>query len=228
MIDVRQTEFEQAALQALLQGDIADAARLIAQSKGEPGEVSGSPRPGSMGFPGLSPILVENAGYLLTLPYDDLLYAAEVRRLVGAQLALGVLLWERPEAIAMRLLGLTDGQFTCPSLDAFLRHNPPGKLWFYFNPNRPQDRAALYAQTRCVEAAAAVRLKRLLAARDATPRAFGPQGIAIRYAGGHQCAVCLQGRRHYRWSECDELPKLPRHWGCHCMYVAWEGEPERR
>jgi hypothetical protein len=227
MIDVRQTEFEQAALQALLQGNVTDAARLVVQSNGQPGEGPDAQHPGRVGFPGLSPMLVDNAGYLLTLSYDDLSYAAEVRRLVGAQLALGVLLWERPEVIAARLLRLTDGQFTCPSLDAFLRHHPPGKLWFYFNPNRPQDRAALYAQTRCVEAAAAVRLQRLLAARAATPHELGPQGVAIRYAGSHQCVICLQGRRHYRWSELDDLPKLPRHWGCHCMYVAWEREPER-
>jgi hypothetical protein len=223
MIDVRQTEFEQVALQALLHGDIADAALLIVQTRGAWPD---SPQSGQAGFQRPTPSLMENASHLLTLPYDDLPYAAEVRRLAGAQLALGVLLWERPEAIAVRLLRLTDGQFTCPSLDAFLRHNPPGKLWFYFNPNRPQDRAALYAQTRCLEAAAAVRLKRLLEVSAAMPRKLSRPGIAIRYAGSHECVICLQGQRHYRWSELSNLPKLPRHWGCHCMYVAWEQAPE--
>jgi len=227
MIDVRPTEFEHAAVQALLQGDLADAARLIARLKGEKGALPGSPHLGHAGFQGLPPPLVDNASYLLALPYDDLLYAAEVRRLVGPQLALGVLLWERPEAIAVRLLRLTYGKFACPALETFLRHHPPGKLWFYFNPNRPQDRAALYAQTRCVEAAAAVRLQRLLEASAAMPRELRHQGMAIRYAGSHQCVICLRGQRHYRWSELDGLPQLPRHWGCHCMYVAWEREPER-
>ena len=148
----------------------------------------------------------------------------EVRRLVGAHLALGVLLGERPVAIAARLLHLTAGQFTCPTLEAFLRHNPPGKLWFYFNPNRPRDRAALYAQTRCVEAAAAVRLQHLLEGSVPMPPERDSQGIAIRYAAGHPCVICHRSKRQYRWSELDDLPKLPRHWGCRCMYVPWERE----
>jgi hypothetical protein len=223
MLDVRQTEFEQAALQALLHGDVADAAHLISQAQGE---VRVASQPGQMEFRGPTPNLVDNASYLLSLSYDDLPYAADVRRLVGAQLALGVLLWERPEAIAVRLLRLTEEKFACPSLEAFLRHHPPGKLWFYFNPNRPQDQAALYTQTYCVQAAAAVRLKRLMEAHASIRRDPGDQGIAIRYAGSHECVICLQGQRHFRWSELDGLPKLPRHWGCRCMYVAWEREPE--
>lgn len=219
MIDARQTEIEQAALQALAQDQMAEVMCLIAQITGES---PGLPHGDQIASQGLPPSLVANASFLLTLSYDDLPYPAEVRRLVGAQLALGVLLWERPEVIAVRLLRLTNGQFACPSLEAFLRHNPPGRLWFYFNPNRPQDRAALYAQTRCVEAAAAGRLTRLLEASLPMARESGHQGIEIMYAAGHQCATCRQSKRHYRWSDLDSLPKLPRHWGCRCMYVAWD------
>jgi hypothetical protein len=218
MGDARQTELEQPALQALLQGHVTDAVGLIAQAERHSPGLDHPDQTASQGTP---PSLVDTASYLLTLPYDDLPYPAELRRLVGAQLSLGVLLWERPEAIAVRLLRLTDGQFSCPSLETFLRHNPPGKLWFHFNPNRPQDRAALYAQTRCVEAAAAMRLNRLLEANVPTRRQGGYQGIEILYAAGHQCGICLESKRQYRWEEFDSLPKLPRHWGCRCMYVAW-------
>lgn len=95
---------------------------------------------------------MDTASSLLTRPYDDLPYSAEVRRLVGAHLALGVLPGERPEAI--------------------------------------RDRAALYAQTRCMEAAAAVRLPHLLEGSAAMPPEGGSQGIAIRYAAGHPCMIC--------------------------------------
>jgi hypothetical protein len=218
MVDATQSAIEQAALQALVHGRLADAVHLIAQSDGES---PGSPRLGRTGSLGLPPNLVDTASYLLTLPYADLPYPGELRQLVRAQLALGVLLWERPDAIALRLLQLTDGQFTCPSLEAFLRHHPPGRLWFHFNPHRPQDRAALYAQTRCVEAAAAVRLKRLLENRTRLQHEIGCRGIEVLYAAGHQCEVCLESKRQYRWSEIDGLPTLPRHWGCRCMYMAW-------
>jgi len=218
MADDRLTMLEQAALQALLQGDAASAAHLLTQADGQS---PGFHQLGHAGPHGIPSSLVDTASYLLTLPYEDLPYPAERRRLVGAQLALGVLLWERPEVIAGRLLHLTDGQFTCPSLEAFLRHNPPGTLWFHFNPNRQQDRATLYSQTRCVEAAATVRLKRLLEASVPRLREVGHQGIEILYAAGRRCALCLQSKRQYGWSELGSLPKLPRHWGCRCMYVPW-------
>jgi len=223
MVDARQTEIERVALQALLQGHMSEAARLIAQVKGG---FPGLHHLGETSSQGLPPRLVDNASYLLTLPYNDLPYPAELRRLVGAHLSLGVLLWERPEAMAVRLLQLTDGQFSCPSLETFLRHNPPGTLWFRFNPNRPQDRAALYAQTRCVEAVAAGRLKRLLERSVPMQRERGHQGIAILYAAGHRCSTCLRSKRQYHWSELDSLPKLPRHWGCRCMYAIWYQEPD--
>jgi len=218
MGDMRDADFEQPALQALLQGHVTEAVRLIAHIESPS---PGVDRPGQAASQGIPPSLVDAASYLLTLLYDDLPYPAELRRLVGAQLSLGVLLWERPDAIALRLLRLTDGQFTCPALEMFLRHHPPGRLWFHFNPNRPQDRAALYAQTRCVEAAAAVRLKSLLAANAPTQRGRGYQGIEILYGAGHQCEMCLESKRQYRWEELENLPKLPRHWGCRCMYMAW-------
>jgi hypothetical protein len=106
---------------------MAEAARLIAQAVGES---AGWHHLGQAGSHGLPPTLLDTASSLLRLPYDDLPYPAEGRRLVGAHLALGVLLRERPEAIAARLLQLMAGQFACPALEAFLRHNPPGKLWF--------------------------------------------------------------------------------------------------
>lgn len=218
MGDVTGIDFEQPALQALLQGHVTDAVRLISQIE-RPS--AGLDHLGQVSSQGISPSLIDTASYLLTLAYDDLPYPADLRRLVGAQLSLGVLLWERPDAIALRLLRLTDEQFSCPALETFLRHNPPGRLWFHFNSNRPQDRATLYAQTRCVEAAAAVRLKGLLAANAPTQRARGYHGIEILYAAGHQCGICLESKRHYRWAELESLPKLPRHWGCRCMYVAW-------
>src|SRR2546425_7272143 len=94
MVDVRWTELEPAALQVLLDGHMAEAARLIAQAIGES---AGWHHLGQAGSHGLPARLLDTASALLTLPYDDLPYPAEVRRLVGAHLALGVLLGERPE-----------------------------------------------------------------------------------------------------------------------------------
>jgi hypothetical protein len=83
----------------------------------------------------------------------------------------------------------------------------------------------LYAQTHCVEAAAAVRLRHLWEGRVPMPPEGGSQRIAIRYAAGHPRGICHQSERQYRWSEPDDLPKLPGHWGCRWMYVLWERQP---
>jgi hypothetical protein len=68
MVDVRRSELEPAALQALLEGHMAEAARLIAQATGQS---AGWHHLGQAGSHGLPPRLMDTASSLLTLLYAD-------------------------------------------------------------------------------------------------------------------------------------------------------------
>jgi hypothetical protein len=156
------------------------------------------------------------AAYLVNHPYDDLPLNECQRREVGAQIALSLFLGESVSGAVKRILQLTGGGFACAPLEEFLRTNPRCGYGPKTDPNNPKDLIELYVQTRLGEATVTLRLKQVLRSRES--RVI--RGIEI-LCMGDTCEICSGGKRQYYWSEIDDLPRIPRHWGCGCCYVAW-------
>jgi hypothetical protein len=198
------------ALAFLVKGDSHQAARRIAEHEAQQVFPSGLGIDWSHGMP--TAYLLQ-AVYLVKQSYDDLPLEEDQRRLVCAHLALSALLGSSFSDASKRLLSVTAGQFSCPSLAQFLQGDPQGSYAGDFvGEDDPGSLAYLYAYTRLREATEMVNLRELVSAH------FG-QGIEIRHDGG--CKVCDSGKHKFRWSEFRSIPKLPRHWGCDCSYEEW-------
>ena len=193
---------ETVALAYLLKGDVGMACQRIATHDAQ------------QVFPshGMLTASSEQAVYLVRHSYDDLPLPENQRRLVGAHLALSALLGSAYADAARRLLAVTNGSFSCPLLDEFLRGDPAGSFAGDFAGEEGVNVAYLYAHSRLREATETTNLRELVSTH------FG-QGVAIRHDGG--CKICDRRKHKYRWSEISSIPKLPLHWGCDCSYEAW-------
>src|SRR5271157_5765389 len=131
------------------------------------------------------------AAYLIAYNYDELPLMESQRKEVGAKLALSVLLGESHDEAGRRILEVAN----CDLDD-------------------PYEIAKLYATTRINEASTNVDLETLSAYR------LG-KGIRILPANNDNCVSCTRGKHQYLWSEIQNLPRLPKQWGCQCTYSAW-------
>jgi hypothetical protein len=100
------------ALAALLAGSVTDAGRIVAGFEAK----QTSPRGIGMDWRGGMPSHdIVRAEYLLRDSYDDLPFTNEIRRAIGAELALVQLLGQKPNI--PRLLKVTGGAFSCAPLE---------------------------------------------------------------------------------------------------------------
>lgn len=156
-------------------------------------------------------IEVEDARYLISLGYEDLAVSPQQRSEVGARIALAPLFgytdtWKQ-------VLEVCGGDIPCPALVTFLNDNPCG-IAARCDTSKPDILAQLYTHTKLGEAMCATRLRPMLSMRVG-------KGIEILSVPQDPCLVCDRGKHKYRWSEIEQMPKLPRHWGCRCTHVAW-------
>jgi len=199
---------------ALRQGDAKRAAELVEQSDDEFENTKQVFDSGILRrFPERRHFITD---YLLHFTYHDLPYDEGLRREIGVQLALGHLLVENHFGF-QRILDLPKGQyreFSCPELETWLRQDACG----FFSPESgdevtPALVAAAYSDTRFYEAHAAFELRRLLDQR------LG-KGVEI-FPAQDPCRICNRGKLKYQWSEIAAMPRIPRHWGCRCLYLEW-------
>ena len=202
---------ESDALACLLRGDVKGAGTRLARHRPEQQSQSAGIRIDWSGETTWSPAISE-VEYLLNLKYEDLPLTKDQRREVGARLAWAKMVGSRDAGTS--LLHVTGGEFHCQPLEAFLRDNPTGGYAARHDPDSPRDLAELYAHTRLAEAYAAVELAELIEVK------LG-KGVTIETLHG-DCKLCDRGKHNYRWSEIRDIPKLPRHWGCRCMYAIWQ------
>lgn len=138
------------------------------------------------------------------------------RREIGVQLAFSNMMGESFLDAARHVLGVAEGQFSCPELKVFLQ-SELGCKWrgqAFDDEESPLTLADLYAKTRISEAVCFADLNEYKRER------FG-KGIEIQVCQGDKCPICSKGQHKFRWSEIESLPKVPRHWGCLCLYAAW-------
>ncbi len=207
----RRERMESDALGMLLSGDIDGAGRRVARYE------SGQVFPRGVGLEwsrGMPRRTVEQAKWLVGHSYDDLDLDNEHRRLVGAQLALSDMLGEGTEKAGKRILNTIGREFSCRPLEEFLRQEPCGGYASGRDPEKPADLAELYAHTKLFEASAVTMLAEYRSLHFA-------KGIEITRADDG-CRMCDKGKvERYTWNQRHKIPKLPRHWGCRCVYSAW-------
>ncbi len=153
---------------------------------------------------------------LLHHSYSDLPYSEETRREIGVRLALVSIGGGFLREAADHILEVTEGKFSCPALEEFLQA-PCGGYARRHKPDNPRHLARLYAHTRSFECGAALTLDDLLTHHGSRFII----GIKILLPKDEPCPMCSPAKLEYRWAEIDGLPRLPRHWGCRCGYVAW-------
>lgn len=156
------------------------------------------------------------AADLLAQPHSELPeLTADYRRRVAAALTLSALLSEDDCAAACRVEALTPRPFSCPEAEQFLRTHPLAGRASQFEADDPSAVAEIYAHTKLAEAWCAFNLRECLKSK-----AFG-RGVQISAIEDCPCSICIGKKKCYAWSELEQLPRLPRHWGCRCCYTFW-------
>lgn len=192
---------EDAAYQALVQGNLEEASDLIERYSREyafsPWE-TGEPK----GYPFSTRLMLNNR-------FRELQANPQQRRAFGAAAVLAKMLDMSPAERALAALG---GEFNCPPLEQFLK--APSGYAAKFDPDSVEDRIDLYLHTKETELVGARDLARI------KKQHFG-KGVVVTASRGTDCSLCTEGKREYTWDEIDALPRVPRHWGCQCWYAAW-------
>ncbi|MFN0012098.1 MAG: SAP domain-containing protein [Phycisphaerales bacterium] len=204
-------EWERTLLDLLLAGKVAEVAAEIDRHKAAE---SGEPRPA---FVLSASAYVACATCVLGLDYRDVALPPEAACYVGPAIALGLMLGSTLPEATKRVLALTGGRFSCPALERWLAGEPCGSFALKCVP-RPTDTeerrakrlAHIYVHTKMFTGSNAARLEAYMSNKWS-------DGIEVLTA--EACPVCDGPRTVYLWGELADLPKLPRHWGCRCMYV---------
>lgn len=216
--DIQKRDMEKAVLERIEEGDIKGAYELIVDYDKK--QVY-SRKLDKLGIDIDTWKTGRKVNLILNSSYDDLPYNDEKRREIAENIALSEMLGEGINKVADRLLRVTDGEFNCEPLELFLSENPQGGYASKMNPDKPKHVAALYAHTKMFEASNRAELENLLK-KDFVI------GIKVLLADDQgDCEICRTGSLIVNKSEVDKLPRLPRHWGCRCLYTPIiQGEEE--
>jgi hypothetical protein len=202
---------EASAMAYLMNGDLTRAGQRIALFESQ------QIFPRSTGIDwtkGMPEPCMKMAAYLLAYSYDELPLLVNERKQVGARLALSALLGETYAEAGRRILDVANGEFGWAVFANVLRTDPCCGYARACNLDDPLEVAQLYARMRMNEACTSLDLEKLSVSR------LG-KGIRILPANGDRCISCTSGKHQYSWSEIQNIPRLPRHWGCQCTYTAW-------
>ena len=201
---------KETALRLLRQRNVRKAGKTIAKYESQQVFQRGMGVDWSKGMDSAS---LENARYLLDHPYADLQVDDACRGEIGAILALHGMLGSSIILMGRALVDVCGGRLRCQPLQEFLA-NPTGHMATDRDPDSPRDIALLYAHTMWFRASSEAQLRGLSSDHIG-------KGIELSTIEDEPCQVCHKGKLKYRWSELDRLPRLPRHWGCRCTYLAW-------
>jgi hypothetical protein len=202
---------EASAMAYLMSRDLTRAGQRIALYESQQVFSRGAGIDWARGMP--EPCL-KMAAYLLAYNYDELPLLENERKGVGVRLALSALLGETYAEAGKRILDVANGEFGWAVFANVLRTDPCCGYAKGCNLDDPLEIAQLYARMRMNEACTSLDLEKLSISR------LG-KGIKILPANGDLCISCTRGKHQYSWSEIQNLPRLPRHWGCQCTYAAW-------
>ncbi|MCD1295581.1 hypothetical protein CUJ83_11280 [Methanocella sp. CWC-04] len=156
---------------------------------------------------------IKAASSLIKYSYDDLPLNESHRKDIGMQLALSIMLGETVKESASRLLSESYDVFSWGPLVDHLKETSYCKCSGLENIKK-EEVVELYTEKQILQAFAENDLECLSATHIG-------KGIRILPARGNSCISCYSGKNEYQWSEIDKIPKMPRHLGCHCKYVAW-------
>jgi hypothetical protein len=211
---IERQSMEVSSLDFLESGDVIRASHRIAIFEASQRHKRGIGVDWSSGMPSS---IEEQASLLLKQQYADVPCDWPSRRRIGARLALSLLLGEKTSKAGDRLLDLFDGQFACPDLSTWLSGRPKTHMAAGVDPDDPKDLAYLYAHTKMSEASS--HRERLDWGKLKASNVG--KGIQIVVAEPNCCSECRKGKKKFRWTELSDVPVLPRHWGCRCLYVVW-------
>ncbi|MCE5200868.1 hypothetical protein LLG39_18050, partial [bacterium] len=138
---------------------------------------------------------------LMLLDYSDLDVSKEIRSHIAAEIALSLITGEGWRKTAKRLIVITGEPFPCPDLAKYAEVNYA-------------EIPLAYIQTKACQATAIANIKTYKAQRNII------KGIQLSPCNS-ACEFCFKGAGKYTWDEIDQMPTLPRHWGCRCIYIPW-------
>jgi hypothetical protein len=209
--DMARKTMEASAIAYLMNGDLTRAGQRVALFESQQVFMRIPSIDWSKGIP--EPFM-KVAAYLLAYSYDELPLLENERKQVGARLALSALLGETYAEAGRRILDVANGEFGWAVFANVLRTDPCCGYAKTCNLDDPLEIAQLYARMRINEACTSLDLEKLSVSR------LG-KGIRILPVNGDGCISCTRGKHQYSWSEIQDLPRLPRQWGCQCTYSAW-------
>ncbi|OSY02083.1 hypothetical protein BTJ45_01146 [Bacillus mycoides] len=156
--------------------------------------------------------LTNRCNEILNLNFLDLDNTDEFKNQLKKHLIIGELLGEGMDVMTKRFLDETTEEIKCSSLDSFLK-NPHGG-YASRTKSSNTDKIGLYIHYALFKASNQHSLKDLLSYKSG-------DGIEILKSEEPEgCSICGSVKDVYLWKEVKDIPKLPLHYGCRCLYVA--------
>lgn len=171
-------------------------------TEGDPGS-----QPQGPGGTGLAASLMDES------LYTDLQHSDEERAAIRAALVMRALTGSG--AGVEMALDKTGGVFRCQSLMDYLRAGVCGGYARGCDPENTDLVLDLYYHTKWWGIGEQERLTGLL--RD-------PYAKGIEIFPDQECSMSSKCKLTFGKRDLSKLPKIPRHWGCRCMYQAWVGD----
>ncbi|HDR4897344.1 TPA: Rho termination factor N-terminal domain-containing protein [Bacillus cereus] len=157
--------------------------------------------------------LLNTSSEIFNLTFHDLDNTEEFKKLIKKHLIIGELLGEEIGKISNSFLAETTEEIKCSSLESFLK-NPHGGYASRMNSSN-NDKVELYLHYVLFKASNQKRLNNLLSVKAG-------DGIEIlKTESPEECSICGNVKSIYLWDEVEYIPKLPLHFGCRCLYIAY-------
>ncbi|MBU3154479.1 hypothetical protein [Clostridium estertheticum] len=156
---------------------------------------------------------IDRVREIYKLDYSDLNNTPEFINDLKDEVVLCELLGQNNERVYDRLKMRTTEEINCPTLEKYLSKQPEGRMLKSLG-NRVEDMTFVYSHTKYFEASNNVELRKLIQSINS---GMG-DGIEILNTKVG-CTVCNSGKLKFSKKALDKVPKLPRHYGCRCIYV---------
>ena len=148
------------------------------------------------------------------ISYNDLKNTPEFIRIIKAEIALCELLGENQDKAYNRLICRTSEEINCPILEKYLDSKTEGGMIKNLEVNI-KNLTFVYMHTKSFEASNNVELRKLIVSIS---QGIG-NGIEILPPNSDECRICHSAKMIYKKRELNKIPKLPKHYGCRCMYL---------
>ncbi|MBC2686478.1 hypothetical protein HAU06_20600 [Bacillus toyonensis] len=157
--------------------------------------------------------LLGTCNEIVNLTFQDLDNTVEYKKLMKMHLIISELLGEGIDKTSCRFLSETTEEIKCSSLEKFLE-NPHGGFGSRMSSSN-NDKVQLYLHYVLFQASNQRKLNTLLSYKAG-------DGIEIlKTENPEECSICGNVKNIYLWDEVKNIPKLPLHFGCRCLYVGY-------